>query len=114
MLFFRGSGRPTAAILYQQRYTPGPATPAVDTYTLQDPEVQRLVDEMNATLDDDEYAALGAEAARRIFLEDIAILPGYHDKVYMPVTKRVQGFKVSPITWYGMFYNAFTTVTVAD
>jgi peptide/nickel transport system substrate-binding protein len=114
LLFYRNSGRATAAITYLQRWGPGIATPPSDTYTLQDAQLQSIIDQMNATTDEAQYAALGAQAAGRVVKQDVATIPGYFDNVYMPVNKRVQGLELSPITWYGLLYNAIGKVTVTD
>jgi ABC-type transport system substrate-binding protein len=67
---------------------------------------------MAATVDPKKYAALGAQAARRIVVTDAADAPGYFDEAYFPVRKRVKGFVLSPMTWYGILYNAINKVTV--
>jgi peptide/nickel transport system substrate-binding protein len=114
LLFYRNSGRATASLTYLQRWGPGVATPPTDTYTLQDDELQDIIDQMNLTADDAEYDALGAQAAERIVLEDIATIPGYFDTVYFPINKRVQGLVLSPLTWGGILYTERNIVTLAD
>jgi peptide/nickel transport system substrate-binding protein len=113
MLFYRNSGRATAGIDYQQRWGVAIAAAANDSYTLQDPALQAIIDKMNATVDPKKYAALGAQAADRIVLTDVADAPGYFDEAYFPIRKRVKGFVLSPLTWYGLLYNAINKVTVS-
>lgn len=111
LLFWRNSGRALAGITYQQRWGMAIAN-NTDTYTLKDPALQAIIDKMAATVDDKKYAALGAQAARRIVITDVADAPGYFDQAYFPIRKRVKGFVLSPLTWYGMLYNAINKVTV--
>ena len=111
LLFWRNSGRALAGITYQQRWGVAIAN-RTDTYTLKDPVVQGLVEKMAATVDKKKYAALGAQVARRIVITDAADIPGYFDQAYFPVRKRVKGFVLSPMTWYGILYNAINKVTV--
>jgi peptide/nickel transport system substrate-binding protein len=111
LLFWRTSGRANAAVMYQQRWGIDLASPPTDTYTLQDPELQQTIDEMRATADPDDFADLSRSIAQRIVVEQVAVIPGYFDTVYFPVTDRVKGFKLSPTTWYGILHNAIGVVT---
>jgi peptide/nickel transport system substrate-binding protein len=112
LLFYRNSGRALASIDYAQRWGLSIAKAGNDSYTLQDATLQALIDKMNATVDQKKYAALGAQVADRIVQTDAADAPGYFDAVFYPVRKRVKGFVLSPITWYGLLYNAIDKVTV--
>jgi ABC-type transport system substrate-binding protein len=112
LLFYRNSGRATAAIDYQQRWGLAIAQAANDSYTLQDTTLQSLIDKMNATADPKKYAAIGAQVADRIMLTDVADAPGYFDAAYFPIRTRVKGFVLSPVTWYGILYNAISKVSV--
>jgi peptide/nickel transport system substrate-binding protein len=111
LLFWRNSGRANAAVMYQQRFGIGIATPPTDTYTLQDPELQKLINRMMATEDESEYAALGADVAQQLVTTDVATIPGYFDNAYFPVNNRVKGFTLSPSTWYGILYTPSGAVT---
>lgn len=113
VLFARTSGRPTASAMYQQRWSLSASTPSDDFYTLRDPQLQSIIDRMSATADKQRYAALGAQAARRIVQTDVAEVPGYFDKAYVVANKRVRNLVLSPIVWYGLLYNAITKVTVS-
>ena len=111
LLFWRNSGRALAGITYQQRWGVAIAN-RTDTYTLKDPALQKLIDQMAATIDPKKYAALGAQAAQRIVVTDAADAPGYFDEAYFSMNKRVKGFVLSLLTWYGILYNAINRVTV--
>jgi peptide/nickel transport system substrate-binding protein len=111
LLFWRNSGRALAGITYQQRWGVAVAN-RTDTYTLKDPTLQKIIEQMAATVDPKKYAALGAQAARRIVVTNAADIPGYFDEAYFPIQKRVKGFVLSPMTWYGILYNAINKVTV--
>ncbi len=113
MLFWTTSGRPTAATFYEQRWGVDATLPEPDdTYTLRDYDLQKLIDEMKATIDDDAYADLGAQIAERIVKTNAAVVPGYFQDVYILARSNVQGLKVSPIQYYGLLYNAMGKVTV--
>jgi peptide/nickel transport system substrate-binding protein len=112
LLFWRNSGRALSHITYLQRWGVAVASPPTDTYTLRDQKLQAIINKMAATNNDKKYEALGKQAARRIELTDVADAPGYWDKVYFPINKRVKGFVLSPLTWYGILYNAIAKVHV--
>jgi peptide/nickel transport system substrate-binding protein len=114
LMFYRTSGRPTASIMYQQRWGSALAQPPTDSYTLVDETLQGMINQMAAAADSAQYNALGAQVANRIIKTDVAVIPGYFDKVYFPVNKRVQGLQISPITWYGILDNAIGKVSVTD
>ena len=113
LLFYRNSGRALASITYEQRWGNAIAQAANDSYTLVDPTLQKMIDQMSATPDQTKYAALGAKIADRIVLTDVADAPGYFDEAYFPIRKRVKGFVLSPLTWYGLLYNAIDKVSVS-
>jgi peptide/nickel transport system substrate-binding protein len=112
VLFARTSGRPTASSMYSERWSLAASTPSDDFYTLRDPQLQQIIDQMNATADTAKYSALGAQAADRIIKTDVAEVGGYFDKAYVVASTRVKGLVLSPIVWYGILYNAMTKVTV--
>jgi dipeptide transport system substrate-binding protein len=112
LLFYRNSGRALAGITYQQRWGTAIAN-GTDTYTLKDAQLQAIIDKMAATSNAKAYAALGKQAADRIVTTDVADAPGYFDEAYFPIRKRVKGFVLSPMTWYGILYNAINKVTVS-
>jgi peptide/nickel transport system substrate-binding protein len=111
LLFWRTSGRANAAVMYQQRWGIDLASPPTDTYTLQDPELQQMIDDLRAAGDPTEYTELAQSIAERIVVEDVAVIPGYFDTVYFAVNDRVKGFELSPTTWYGILHNAIGVVT---
>ena len=111
LLFWRTSGRANAAVMYQQRWGIELASPPTDTYTLQDPVLQEMIDELRASGDAAAYTALAQDIAERIVVEDVAVIPGYFDNVYFAFNNRVKGFKLSPTTWYGILHNDIGVVT---
>ncbi|MCU1439291.1 MAG: hypothetical protein JWP85_288 [Rhodoglobus sp.] len=111
MLFWRTSGRANAAVMYQQRWGIDLASPPTDTYTLQDPGLQDMINDLRAAGDPDEYVEIAQSIAQRIVLEDVAVIPGYMDTVYFAMNDRVKGFKLSPTTWYGILHNDIGVVT---
>jgi len=111
LLFWRTSGRANAAVMYQQRWGLELASPPTDTYTLQDPDLQSMIDELRGSREPDAYTSLAQSIGERIVVQDVAVIPGYFDNVYFPINKRVKGFVLSPTTWYGILYNAMGSVT---
>jgi peptide/nickel transport system substrate-binding protein len=116
LLFWTNSGRATAATLYEQRWGVAPTLPQPDdTNTMRDYDVQAMIDEMTGTLDQAKYTDLGAKIADRVVTTNAALIPGYFQSVYMVAGPRVTGLDhVSPITYYGMLYNAMDRVSVSD
>ncbi len=114
-LFWTTSGRATAATMYDQRWGVAATLPEPDdTNTLRDYGLQKLIDKMKATLDDQEYADLGRQIAERVVRTDAAVIPGYFQDVYMLANKRVTGLVASPLGYYPLLYNAMGVVDVAD
>jgi len=61
------------------------------------PEVDRLIDAANTTLDQDEREDLFVQAQRLIF-QNYSAIPGYHYIETRGVNTRVHGYKISPLS----------------
>jgi ABC-type transport system substrate-binding protein len=90
LLFPRTSGRATAAAMYAERYALSLAVPAPeDQWTLADEDFVAIIDRMRAATTEEEYVALGQEAAR--YLHDIYYqLPAYWENFLVATGPRVQ------------------------
>ena len=112
LLIGRTSGRPTAAVFLNQRWSMEIADPSDDYYTLRDPELQTIIDKMNLSTDPAEYDKLGKEASRRIVVTDIAIAGGYFENAYLVANKKVQGLVINPMVYSDILYGADGPVSI--
>lgn len=111
LIFYRTSGRPTAAVMYYDRWRKALVpNPPDDFYTLRNDELENVISDMLATPDQDKYVELAHRAAQIIMKEEIAALPAYFDKVVVATRSNVKGMKVSGTGWYGLLMNEMTTV----
>lgn len=112
ILIARTSGRPTAAVMFDDRWSLAIATPPDDFYTLHDQKLQNIINRMHATVDAKKYAALGRDAETRIMKADVAMVAGYWDNDYIVANKKVSGLVASPLIYVPFLYNGITKVSV--
>jgi peptide/nickel transport system substrate-binding protein len=113
LLIGRTSGRPTAAVFLNQRWSMEIADPSDDYYTLRDPQLQAIIDKMNLTTDPAAYEELGKSASRRIVTEDIAIAGGYFENAYLVANKKVKGLVINPMVYCNILYGADGPVSIS-
>ena len=109
ILLWLNSADNTAVRHYQGTWSMGlagdPPAPPDDVSTLRDPVLQAILDKMSAApVDSPEYADLGAQAAHRIVVEDIATLSGYHGIARIAARNNVHGVTISPLVYTNILY----------
>ena len=109
VLLWLNSADNTAVRHYQGTWSMGlagdPPAPPDDVSTLRDPDLQAIIDKMSAApVDSPEYADLGAQAAHRIVVEDIATLSAYHGIARIAARNDVHGITISPLVYTNILY----------